>query len=190
MRFSDPISVLNAVFTKASAPKITGSMIYGITLKATVKSWNPGAEYSYQWMRDGKVVDMSGTLTYTVGLLDVGSKLTFRQCASQEHFDSLCMDTPLSQAVQPAVFPTSLKVSIAGSAPKVGAVLDLKITGAPADIQTRVQWLRNGEPIPGASGPSYQTGNSDKNNTIGVSITFSKIGFLSITKSATFKKIM
>jgi len=189
LRFSNLIPLKKATFSAASAPKISGVTNFGLILTGSIKNWNSGATYSYQWLRNGSPIEEANALKYKLAIEDLGALVSLRVCGSQWGFDDLCLTSIPSSAVLKAPFPTSMKVSIQGSATKVGSYLSGTISGVPSLADSSIAWLRDGLPIAGASDSSYKIVQADRGHSIGLSVTFSQPGYQTITKLATGKKI-
>jgi alpha-tubulin suppressor-like RCC1 family protein len=189
IRFSDLVSVKNATFTKAITPSVTGAAKFGSTLKGSVKSWNKGATYSYQWLRNGDPISSATTLSYKLDLNDLGDSISLRMCANQWGYDSMCLSSKEAGPVLGATFPIALKVSIQGASTKVGSSLSAIFAGNTVDANFSIAWLRDGTPIPGATNQSYKLVQADKGRAIGLRVIFSKPGYLTTIKLATAKKI-
>ncbi|KGM14318.1 hypothetical protein N869_15070 [Cellulomonas bogoriensis 69B4 = DSM 16987] len=63
-------------FTKAPAPKVTGTARVGSTLKASTAAWSPAATLSYQWKRDGKAISGATRSSYKLTGADYNAKIT------------------------------------------------------------------------------------------------------------------
>src|SRR5690606_29703878 len=64
-------------------PAVKGSARLGKTLRATAGSWSlPGATYSYQWLRDGKVIKGATAARYALKKKDVRKRISVRVTAS------------------------------------------------------------------------------------------------------------
>lgn len=64
-------------FTTVSAPSIGHqSPTVGDTLDATVPTWAPVAEFSYQWLRDGQPIGGATSASYAVMAADAGHRIS------------------------------------------------------------------------------------------------------------------
>ena len=189
MRFTNSITIANAVFAKASPPAIGGTLKVGSVLKSSIKAWESGITYTYQWLRDGQPIESATTATYAVTATDLGSKISLRACGSKAFFNDLCMLSASSANVLPAVFSPAPKVLLLGSSAKVGATLVTSVSNYPNDADVSIQWLRDGIPISGQTGSSYTIVQEDKGHSISMSVMISKAGYVTFIKSAPAKKI-
>jgi hypothetical protein len=189
VRFSDLSAVKKATFTKAIAPAVTGTAKFALTLKGSVKSWNKGAAYSYQWLRNGDPINSATGLSYKLDLNDLGDSISLRMCATQWGYDNLCLSSKETGPVLGASFPIALKVSIQGDSTKVGASLSAVLAGNPPTANYSIAWLRDGTPIPAATNLSYKLVQADRGRAIGLRVIFSQPGYITAIKLATAKKI-
>jgi len=70
--------VAKGTFTAAPAPKITGTVKVGTTLKVTVGTWKPKPSYTYQWYRSGKAISGATKSSYKLVAPDKGKTLTVK----------------------------------------------------------------------------------------------------------------
>ncbi|WP_207552337.1 hypothetical protein, partial [Mycobacteroides abscessus] len=70
---SATVATPTVALRKGSAVTVSGSTVVGKRLTAHHGSWDAnGVRYSFQWLRDGDVVDGATKQTYTLGSSDVG----------------------------------------------------------------------------------------------------------------------
>ncbi|WP_203336183.1 Ig-like domain-containing protein [Nocardioides limicola] len=62
-------------------------------------------------------------------------------------------------------------------------------TWSPEGVTLSYQWLRNGKPIPAATGPSYRLAAADLNTTVSVRVTGERQGFASAHSTSTAKTV-
>ena len=133
----------------------------------------------YQWLRDGQPISGQTGSSYTLTRDDAGHKITVRATYKDNAGHD---ETPLSEATA-TVTDTSApnpqpqpnhegKISISGEA-KVGQTLTAAVSdddGVPANVQ--YQWLRDGSPISGQTGATYQLTRDDAGHKITVRATY------------------
>jgi hypothetical protein len=72
----------------------------------------------------------------------------------------------------------------------VGKKLTAKTTTwKPTKVALAYQWKRDGKVISGAKSSTYKLKKADKKHKISVSITGSKSGYVSVTKTSAAKKV-
>jgi hypothetical protein len=77
--------VPTVAFTKAPAPKITGTAKVGKTLKAALGTWSPktGTKFSYQWYANGKAIKAATKSSLKLAKAQKGKKITVKVTASK-----------------------------------------------------------------------------------------------------------
>lgn len=73
----------------AATPTIMGKATLGSTLTALPGDWKPApVTLTYQWLRDGVIIDGATAQTYVITDADLGTKLTVRVTGTSEHHGS------------------------------------------------------------------------------------------------------
>ncbi|HEX3735058.1 MAG TPA: hypothetical protein VHU86_07860 [Solirubrobacterales bacterium] len=153
-------------------PTISGSLATGSTLTCAAGSWTGSPSFAYQWLRNGAPI---GGATATTYVLQVADSETAIQC-----------EVTGTNAGGAAVGESALKVPHAeppvnngevGTAPSISGTLAVgevltcangTWTGA---TSFAYQWLRNGNPIGGATTNSYTLVASDAGTAIQCQVT-------------------
>ena len=137
------IEVAAGLITKAPAPSIKGKAAVGNTLTATTKAWIDGAELTYQWYRDGNVIDGADTDTYELTADDFEASISVGITGTLEAYEPL-EKLSAGVAVAAGVLKYSDKPSISGEFVTGGTVTvnaGTWIDGA----EVAIVWSRNGE---------------------------------------------
>lgn len=160
---------------------VTGAPVVGGQLNArTMTGWTPhtGA-ITVSWKRDGVVVPAVTTSTYHLTRDDLGSTITAEFTGTRDGFVTKVLNSAPTAAVLDA-FTSSPAPSIGGSA-RVGQVLTARTrTWVPA-ATGKLQWLRDGVTIPGATGRTYRLIGADYLAVITVRDTRSTPGYASVS---------
>ncbi|MDR0960475.1 MAG: hypothetical protein LBM23_09050 [Propionibacteriaceae bacterium] len=173
-RRSDPVIPYGDAIELAGA-EIAGVAQDGETLTAAPVGLSPQASYlSYQWYRDGEPVNGATERQFTLTNLEVGHEMSVEVSARLTGLDSA---TARSAAVLVEGRAVEFdEVTIIGD-PTVGQVLRAEVTGVdPSSADVAYQWLRAGEPIPGATGAIYTLGAADADQAISVRVTATAAG--------------
>jgi hypothetical protein len=189
MRYTNAITISNTTFTKATAPAIKGTMKVGSVLQSSVKAWDTGVTYAYQWLRGGQPIDGATAATYTLTGNDLNAKISVQVCGTKPFFNDLTLVSASGTAVVAGVFSPAPKVLLQGSSTKIGSSFVASVSSYPNDADVAIQWLRDGAPITGQTGSTYTVVQADKGHSINVSVTISKLGYVTFSKSGTAKKI-
>ncbi|WP_107766387.1 Ig-like domain repeat protein [Nocardioides terrigena] len=155
-----------------SATKIAGTGKVGSVLRSTDPTWNPsGTTITRQWLRDGADISGATGTTYTVVAGDLNASITLEVTGTLPGRTPTASRSNAITAVQgPAVIATTAP-GISGT-PKVG----LTLTGRPptwtiAGVAQSIQWLRNGQPVSGATASTYVVRPEDVGASLAVRYT-------------------
>ncbi len=153
--------------TATVAAKLSGTGVFGTTVTAVSPTWSvPGVTETYAWLRNGQPIAGATSRTYTVGVDDVGASLTVQVTGSSEEFGT---GTSTSAAVtgKPGAGPVATKAPVVSGTGQVGSTLTSTATQWDrAGTVTTLQWVRNGQPITGATSSTYKLVAGDLNNAI------------------------
>jgi hypothetical protein len=175
-------ALANGPVTSTDAPTVSGTLAAGAVLTANPGTWTPTPDsYTYQWLRDGVVINGATAATYTVAAEDAGHVLAVAVTAVKEDFASTSA-TSAAVAIpvpQPGTLTTAAP-SITGTV-KVG----LRVTAKPGGWKAgsapvtsfSYQWLRNGATISRATASTYTVTPADYGRKISVRVTGSHAGF-------------
>ena len=177
-------TVLPGVLRSASAPTISGTAKVEDTLSLDTGTWDPAPQrLDVQWYADGQLVEgtdpASTTLPLTPDLVD--RVITATVTATRTGYDPGLAPAAPTAPVAPGTIRTTAAPSVAGT-PKLGQTLTAQTgTHAPADADATIQWLRDGEPVLNATGPTYQLTNLDLGARIASRVTLSRAGYVTST---------
>jgi Purple acid Phosphatase, N-terminal domain/Calcineurin-like phosphoesterase len=160
---------------QAGEPKIVGSPTVGNTVTADPGRWSPrSARLSYQWLRADLPIAGATSSRYTLTADDLGQQL---QVQVTGMIPGNVTDTATSASVvgvaappAPHLVTMSGKLAVGGSLAAVAAPLGLGAT-------RKFQWLRDGEPISGATDSTYDPLDSDVGHLLEVHVTESVDGY-------------
>ncbi len=150
----------------------------GQTLTSTPPTWSrPDVQMTYQWLRDGNAIGNANGPTYTlttedytrvVSLRVTGRKPSYTDGTSTSNAVSVTAGGALQNVGQPVV---------SGSA-AVGSSLQVTAGAwSPGATRIRYQWLRQGAPIPDATGSGYTVQAVDAGKDLSVTVFASAQGF-------------
>ena len=183
-RASDPAAAVLWPNSRASGvPVVSGTAQVGETLEADVSGIADadgleGAVFSYQWLRDGEPIEGASDARYTLAEADEGHGISVRASFVDGRGFAEARTSDSTAAV---VWPNRAAVgqpTISGTA-EVGETLEADVSGiADADglsdgAEFGYQWLRDDEPIAGASDDSsYTLAEADEGHGISVRASF------------------
>lgn len=160
---------------QAGKPKIVGRPRVGHKVTADPGKWSPkSAQLSYQWLRAGLPIARATSSKYTLTADDLGQQLQVQVTGT---IPGNVTDTATSASVvgvaappAPDLVTMSGKLAVGGSLAAVAAPLALGAT-------RKYQWLRNGEPISGATDSTYDPLDPDVGRLLEVQVTESVDGY-------------
>jgi|GEM_PF-2132940 len=181
------VNILDQVELKelgAPVPEISGIAKIGSTLSVSAGTWAPsGAALKYQWERNGVSIEGATKPTYTLAITDAGQKITVTVTGSKSGYKSVSK-TSAATAI-PLMSLTGTPVPKVSGTAKVGSTLKASSgTWAPSGVALKYQWKRDGKTITSATKTSYKLVAADAGKKITVTITGSKSGYKSVSKTS------
>lgn len=174
--------------TNATAPTIPGGApTVGMQITANPGTWSPAdVNLSYQWRVNGGVIPGATSQSYTPPAEATGLKLSVTVTASKAGYTSKAVTSNETAPVvgvstSPTVVQNLTLPSVVG-VQRVGSLVRADPGSWTPGATTSVQWLRNGEPVPGATGTTYTLGAADAGTYIQVFVTASKAGLTSTSR--------
>lgn len=159
-----------------TGPQITGSGVVGTLLTASAPSWNlAGVATTYQWYRGLTAIPGAMGSVHSVSAEDIGKAITVRVTGSLPGYTPgvATSNAITSNGAAPVATVTP---SVAGAS-AVGSTLTAS-TGTWSDApRLSIEWLRDGVPIPGATGTMYKTTPVDATRGISIKVTATKPSF-------------
>ncbi|MFF2276662.1 hypothetical protein [Agromyces sp. NPDC058126] len=157
-------------------PLVTGTVAVGKTLSVSVPA---GPSYSYQWIRNGAAISGATSNSYTAVAADLGLQLKVRVIASVSGFADRTAESASTVKVAAGTI-AAFTPAVKGVA-VVGSTLSVSV---PTGNSYAYQWLRNGAKIAAATGSTYKLVSADAGTGISVTVTASRPGYGSLTKTA------
>ena len=166
-------------------PSVTGVARVGSTLTAQPGVWGPApVSLSYSWLRDGSPIDAATGASYVPGADDVGRRISVAVTASKTGFNPVTRTSGQTSPVAALRFASAPTPNVSGSA-IVGSTLTARPgTWRPAGPTLAYTWLRNGAPIPDATGPVYVVGPADRGARLSVRVTASQPGYVTTSRTS------
>ena len=184
---SSAVNVSAAAPQNAAAPAITGTPAAGATLTCAGGTWTgvPTPAITYRWLRDGNPIAGAEQATYPVGAADVTSSLTCRVTATNSG-GSASATAPA--VVVAAVVPQNIAPPAISGSSSPGSTLACA-PGSWAGIpgpSLRMQWLRDGRELAGATETTYRLTTADAGRSISCRVTATNAGGSVAATSAGF----
>jgi hypothetical protein len=179
-----PITSAPLLDLTVGEPSISGIPQVGETLTVAPGTWGPApVTLSYQWLVDGVPVASATAPTLVLDASTAGKKVSAVVRGSKPGYNP-------AQATADEVGPIALgELSTAlptiDGTPRVGEVLTAHAgTWGPEPVALAFQWLADGEPIEGATGPEFEVGPAQLGATISVTVTGAKPGYAEASDSS------
>ncbi|AXT84015.1 hypothetical protein C6I20_01605 [Aeromicrobium sp. A1-2] len=181
-----PVTVLPGNVTSTANPTIIGTPAVGATLTARPGSWSVSSlAYDYQWLVDGTAIAGATGATYKPTPADRTRPVSVRVTARRSGY--------LTTSATSAPTAKTAYGTLPASAPKITGSTRLGSTPA-VDVGTRkvpqstvrVQWLRNGVAISGATALKHKVTQSDLGKKLSAKVTWTADGYTrrTLTSSA------
>ncbi|MBM7780883.1 S8 family serine peptidase [Arthrobacter tumbae] len=156
---------------------LDGDLRVGETLTARISGWEPApVAVTYQWFVGGNTTPVSTSNTYTLRPEDLGQLVAVVATGTKDGYEPSTVETvspgPVAEGILTAVTPV-----IYGNSYVYSALTVNDVPWGPAPVPLTYQWLRNGEPISGATASSYDVSPADMGTKLSVRVTGSKNGY-------------
>jgi len=135
----------------------------------------PAPTLTFQWLRDGQPIGGATGAQYSVIADDAAQTLACQVFASNAGGNTTATSAGVAVA---GLAPANTAPSSVGGTPAVGQVLTCApgaFSGAPAPAIT-FAWLRDGQPISGATQPTYTVTTADQGHALACRVTATNAG--------------
>jgi uncharacterized protein YkwD len=166
---------------------IAGDARVGSMLSAQIGEWNPTAELSWQWYRDGAPIAGAVDPAYQLTADDLGTHVSVGVTARRADHQPVTLSSEATPAVGWRTFVHPASVGVVGTA-RLGARLSVAV-GAWSPVPSfAFQWLRGGRAVPGADGSTYLLTRADVGKRISVRLTASAAEHQAVTLTSALTK--
>ncbi|MCR1782128.1 carboxypeptidase regulatory-like domain-containing protein [Nocardioides carbamazepini] len=162
--------VTYGLIANTTAPSVGGTIRVGQMLSVDPGAWSTDdLTLAYHWLRDGQPTGATGD-SYQLAAADLDHEISVRVEATRADYDP---GSATSAAVGPIAlghFASIAPPSVEGT-PQVGGRLSIAGNSwEPTPQAATYQWLRDGDPIDGATETSYLPGPADVDGRISVEV--------------------
>ncbi|WP_395691968.1 CHAP domain-containing protein [Nocardioides sp.] len=178
-RSAPTAAVLPGTLQAVTTPQISGEPRVDSVLTLDTGTWNPTPDgLTVRWLADGQPIEgaTGGTsLPLTPDL--VGTAISATVTATRSGYAPVTVAAPATTPVAPGTFAVTDPPSVQGTV-TFGQTLTVDLGSyQPAASGVAVQWLRNGQPIEGATAATYQIQNVDLGSRLSVRVTLTRAGY-------------
>ena len=174
------------VLTATTAPTIAGTPQVGLQLSATAGAWSPRASHTYQWRDPDGPIRGATASTFTPTADQLEQPLRVTVTATRDGYRAARSTSVATTAVRSGTFAAQAPPTITGD-----AQVDNTLVASPGawspDAPPAYQWLVDGHPVIGATGPTYAPTADDVRKQVSVQVSVSLPGYTpaSATSAAT-----
>ena len=165
--------------TLSNDPQVDG------TITAKTGYWKPAesVRLSYQWLRDGKKIAGATKQVYAPVVADAGKRLSVTVTGKAKGYTSVAVTSKRSAAVARGTFWVNVGgiYILSQNQPRAGSTLSVATGLWRPKATLAYQWLRNGDPITGATDNTYTVRPADGGTEVMVRVTGSRPGYISRT---------
>lgn len=168
-------------FDAAPIPTVTGSMTVGSVLRVEPGTWSPSATFGYRWVRDGVPLPRYW-YTYQLTADDIGHHITAVVYADRDGERTTRESRP-GAVVGRGTFTTA-PLRITGEI-EIGGTVHTDISAwTPVPEDVTYQWKRDGQSIPGATGPFHTLSDADAGTSLTVTVQASSEGVDTVSRTS------
>ncbi|MGA8848080.1 MAG: DUF3152 domain-containing protein [Nocardioides sp.] len=170
-----PSSAAENRVSNVVAPRVLGSAVFGGTLRSDPGQWDPDdVELAYSWLRDGVPIGKASESTYTVRRADLGHRLSLSVRATHPdgpHAGSATAESEPTTSVRRGTQTNRARPKVSGVARFTRTVAATEGRWKTEPDRVAYRWLRDGEPIKGATSRTYRFVPSDVGHRVRVAVT-------------------
>ncbi|NYJ00458.1 surface antigen [Nocardioides thalensis] len=186
----DPTTALSAPTARVTAGEfaveqpttIEGQPMVDETLRAVPATWSPAPQTTvYRWLVDGEILEGADGPTLTLTKAMVGKSIQATTAARREGYKNAPVRSAPAGPVVVGAIELDQEYAVSGS-PQVGEQLILTPGSyRPTDAAPAYQWLRDGVPIAGATGTTYEVTGADLGARLRAQVTLTRRNYATRT---------
>lgn len=176
-------AVVAGTIAVTTPPRITGTVRIGETLTAVPPVTSHAlTSSSVQWYADGQPIAGATGWTLTLGPDQVAHRISVQVSGSRTAYNDLTVASATTELVQAPQLQVTSPGGVRGDALVGSAVIANPGATAPVTGQPTYAWLRDGQPIVGASAPTYTLTAADVAHHIAVRVGVNARGYFPMTR--------
>ena len=184
--YSTPTAaVLPGVLERTSEPQVDGDATVGQTLQGVPATWTPSPDHvAYQWLADGTALPGADAATLDVVPALVGKALSLQVTATKAGYPAAVATSAALDPVTPGTIAVSSTPRVDGIA-RPGQLVRVVLPSIVPTSAVAIQWLRNGIPVAGATGRTYQVGPTDLGTRLLAQLRLTRTGYTPASVAST-----
>jgi surface antigen len=161
-----------------SAPTISGTPQVDEDLTVEPGTWSPTPDStSIRWFADGEPIPGATGRRLHLGQDQIRQRITVEMTGRLDGYHAAKSSSEATPSVAAGHIDITRPFTLTGT-PRMGHTLTVTPgTVDPADAEVTYTWLRDGRPISGATGRTYELGKEDVGRRISVQIALSHVGY-------------
>lgn len=170
--------VVKGTMATTSLPSVTGTPRVDEVLELVPGSWSPAPDSTVvRWYADGEPVAGASGSRLRVGQELIGKRITVRTTARLEGYQLSATTSEPTTPVTAGRFEVTSPFEVRGGL-RLGRELRVEPgVVEPADAHVTYTWLRDGEPIDGATGTAYTLAVADVGRRITLQVDLRRSGY-------------
>lgn len=177
-------TVAPGTMTQTGAPQVSGTPLVDETLTATPGSWSPApSSQSVQWYADGVAIPGATGWTLVLGQEQIDKQVVARVSVGASGYTTATADSAPTSPVLAGTIAETAPYVLTGRAVHGGVLSVQPGTVEPTDASLTYTWLRDGKPVAGAAGPTYEIGGDDVGHKIAVRLDFARRSYRSLSRT-------
>jgi hypothetical protein len=165
-----------------SAVTVSGIFRVGGTVTAAASAWTPPADLTYQWLRDGSSISGATGASYSPVAADAGQLLQVKVTGTAAGYQPASA-VSVPRTVAAARSTASVSIPTISGTPAVSVAVTAVLANGTQAKDLAYQWLRDGEPIAGATGSSYTPVPADAERELQVQVSSNDVAAVSAAAS-------
>ncbi|HEY2054738.1 MAG TPA: fibronectin type III domain-containing protein [Solirubrobacterales bacterium] len=161
-----------------SAVTVSGVFRVGGTVTAAASAWTPPAAFAYQWLRDGSAISGATAASYSPVAADAGRLLQVKVTGTAAGYQAASAIS-VARTVAGGSSAAAVSIPTIAGTPAVSVAVAAVLGDGTQAKDLAYQWLRDGEPIAGATRSSYTPVPADAEGELQVQVTADAVAAVS-----------
>jgi hypothetical protein len=176
-------AVAKGIQKTTAQPKIAGSLAVGQTVSVDVTEFKTGSTFTYEWFIDSVSVSSPTAGQLRLEGANLGKKLSIRVTADLPGYNPYVVSVDAKDPIAPGAFVTKSTPTVTGL---IKALETVSVSAGNWDegVSLTYQWAIDSQSVDGANTDSFKLPRESVGKTITVSVTGSKLGYVTETMAS------